>query len=79
MPAAKGVYVQGTFKLKTEDGIAHGEIVVKDHSMWGLGPLFRAAQTEPGDVLVLKFDLARSQAVAILGDESLIDAWASTA
>jgi hypothetical protein len=49
-----------------------GQLVVSDHGTWGLGPLFRRRGGEPGDMLLLTFDLQRRQVTARLGDLAVI-------
>jgi hypothetical protein len=49
-----------------------GQLVVSDRATWGLGPLFRRRGGEPGDILLLTFDLQRRQVSARLGDLAVI-------
>ena len=49
-----------------------GQLVISDHATWGLGPLFRRRGGEPGDILLLTFDLRQSEVTARLGDLAVV-------
>jgi hypothetical protein len=72
LPASFREHVSGRYALRTEDDLVIGQLVVSDHSTWGLGPLFRRRGGEPGDILLLTFDLQRRQVTARLGDSAVI-------
>ena len=72
LPASFRQYVSGRYALRTEDGLAIGQLVVSDHATWGLGPLFRRRGGEPGDMLLLTFDVQRRLVTARLGDLAVI-------
>jgi hypothetical protein len=72
IPASFRQQVSGRYALLTEDGLMIGQLVVSDHATWGLGPLFRRRGGEPGDILLLTFDLQRRQVLARLGDLAVI-------
>ena len=72
-PAAMKVFVSGEFLLKVEDGSPVGTAVVQESGAWGLGPFFRRRGGEPGDHLILVFDLAAREAVVHIGDADLLD------
>lgn len=72
LPASFRQQVSGRYALRTEDGLVIGVLVVSDHGTWGLGPLFRRRGGEPGDMLLLTFDLQQRQVTARLGDLAVI-------
>jgi len=72
LPASFRQQVSGRYALRTEDGLVIGQLVVSDHATWGLGPLFRRRGGEPGDMLLLTFDMQRRQVTARLGDLAVI-------
>ena len=72
-PAAMKTFVSGEFPLKVEDGSPIGTAVVQESGAWGLGPFFRRRGGEPGDHLILVFDLAAREAVVHIGDADLLD------
>jgi hypothetical protein len=72
IPAGFRQQVSGRYALRTEDGLVIGQLVVTDRATWGLGPLFRRRGGEPGDMLLLTFDLQRRQVTARLGDMAVI-------
>ena len=73
VPAAMKTFVSGEFLLKAEDGSLVGAAVVQESGAWGLGPFFRRRGGEPGDHLVLVFDLTAREAVVQIGDADLLD------
>ncbi len=73
VPAAMKTFVSGEFPLKGEDGSSIGTAVVQESGAWGLGPFFRRRGGEPGDHLILVFDLAAGEAVVHIGDADLLD------
>jgi len=72
LPGSLRDQVKGSFVLKTEDGVGIGRLVVSDKATWGLGPLFRRRGGEPGDVLLLTFDLRRREVTAQMGDSAIL-------
>jgi hypothetical protein len=60
-------FVAGRFLLKTQDGSEVGNLVVSRNACWGLRPLFMKKGGEPGDVVVLTFDLKRREANVRVG------------
>jgi len=62
----------GRYVLRTEDGQSIGHLVVSDNATWGLSPLFRRRGGEPGDILLLTFDLQRHEVTARVGDSSVV-------
>ena len=73
VPAAMKSFVSGDFLLKAEDGSPIGTVVVQESGAWGLGPFFTRRGGEPGDHLILVFDLAAHEAVVHIGDDDLLD------
>ena len=73
VPATMKEFINGTFELKSSDDKHLGYLTIKESGAWGLVPLFRRRGGEPGDFLILEFDLKKKEAVAKLGDESLIE------
>jgi hypothetical protein len=72
LPASFRQQMSGHYLLRTEDGLTVGQLVVSDQATWGLGPLFRRRGGEPGDILLLTFDLRRREVTARLGDLSVL-------
>ena len=73
VPAAMKTFANGEFLLKVEDGSPIGTAVIQESGAWGLGPFFRRRGGEPGDHLILVFDLAAREAVVHIGDADLLD------
>ena len=73
VPTAMKTYVSGEFRLKVEDGSSIGTVVVQESGAWGLGPFFTRRGGEPGDHLILVFDLVAREAVVHIGDADLLD------
>jgi len=73
IPAAMKQFIQGDFNLKAADGVYIGNLKAKDFSGWSLSTFFRRRGGEPGDYLVLTFDLGSHEAKAYIGDEGLLD------
>jgi hypothetical protein len=73
VPGSLRTFIQGKFTLLTADNAAAGTLVAKDHTAWGLGPLFRRRGGEPGDYLSIVFNLSQRAAVAQIGDASLTE------
>jgi len=63
---------RGRYTLRTEDGQRVGHLVVSENATWGLSPLFRRRGGEPGDILLLTFDLRRHEVTARLGDLAVV-------
>jgi hypothetical protein len=66
-------FLYGQFAIESPDGGKFGTITVADTGAWGLGPFFRRRGGEPGDYLLIVFDLGRRVSVMRLGDEFLKD------
>lgn len=72
LPASFRQQMKGRYALRTEDGLTVGQLVVSDQATWGLGPLFRRRGGEPGDILLLTFNLQQREVTARLGDMTVI-------
>ncbi len=73
VPAGMRSNIQGKFALKTSDGASISTLKAKQSSAWSLTPLFSRRGGDPGDYLVLTFDLGKREAKAYLGQEDLLD------
>ena len=73
VPAAMKEQVRGRFTIRTPDGQEAGTLVSKNGCAWGLGPVLRGHDAEPGDQLVILFDSATHEAVVHLGEEAVAD------
>ena len=67
VPAGIQRFVTGKYVLRTQDGSEVGNLAISGSSGWGLKPLFRKRGGEPGDVVVLTFDVQRHEVVGRLG------------
>jgi hypothetical protein len=75
VPAGLRGILDGQYPLSTSDDVQVATLVVQSEncSAWGLSPFFRRRGGEPGDYLLLRFDLKTSSAEASLGDETLLE------
>jgi hypothetical protein len=71
VPSSMKPFVKGQFILKDNDNSRIGSVVVKENGAWGLGPFFKRRGGEPGDSLVILFNLAAHEAAVRIGDASL--------
>jgi hypothetical protein len=78
IPAAMQQYINGDFNLKSSDGSIVGNLVARDSSAWGIGPIARRKGAEEGDYMTLVFDLSLKTATMYLGDESLLEKFQPT-
>jgi len=78
IPAAMQQFINGDFKLKPNDGSIVGNLVARDNSAWGIGPILRRKGAEENDYMVLVFDLSLKTATIYLGDESLLEKFQPT-
>jgi hypothetical protein len=72
LPLSFRQQLRGRYVLRTEDGQKIGHLAVSDNATWGLSPLFRRRGGEPGDILLLTFDLRRHEVTAKLGDLAVV-------
>jgi len=54
-------------------GTQAGSLTFADNGSWGIGPFLRRSGAEPGDYLLLSFDLKERKAIAWIGDVDLLD------
>lgn len=75
IPASMKRFLQGEFELKAVDGASIGRLVVGENGTYGLTPFFNRRGGKTGDYLVLTFNLSLREAVAQIGDISLLEAF----
>jgi hypothetical protein len=73
VPPGFKALLQGSFTATVADRQRIGTLVVKETAGWGLGPFFRRRGGEPGDILLLVFDLSTKTAVISIGDQDLLN------
>jgi hypothetical protein len=78
-PAGTRSFLAGRkFAAVSHDAVPYGTLGVTDDGMvYGLSTFQSQSDCDPGDILVFEFDLAESKATLILGDEELLDRYAS--
>ena len=69
VPAAMKQHVQGRFAIRTRDGEEAGTLVSKNGCAWGLGPVLRGRDVNPGEQLLILFDPKAQEAVVYIGEE----------
>jgi hypothetical protein len=67
VPSGIRRFIEGRYLLRTQDGSEVGTLVASGQAAWGLGPFFRRRGGEPGDVVMLTFDLQRHEAAVQIG------------
>lgn len=72
VPAAMSEQVRGRFAIRTGEGEAAGTLVSKNGCAWGLGPVLRGQDAEPGDHLLILFDMGQHEAQIYIGDENIL-------
>ena len=78
VPPGLKSFLQGPFALKAADGTPVGTVAVKEGTGWGIGPFFRCRGGEPGDTIVIVFDLKAKEARLSIGDDDLIEEYQPT-
>jgi hypothetical protein len=73
IPSAMHSYLAGEYRLRTMNDVHVGAVVAKEANGWGLSPFFRRRDGDPGDTLVIVFDLAKHEAVVSIGDSALLE------
>lgn len=73
IPSGVKRFVNGQFRLKTEDGLTVGMLNSRGGSAWGFAPFFAQRGGEPGDHLTIVLDPKTREAVVHLGDDRIID------
>jgi hypothetical protein len=69
VPAAMKKQVGGKYTIRTPENQEAGTLVSKNGCAWGLGPVLRGHNAQPGDQLIIVFDSAAHQAVVHIGGE----------
>jgi hypothetical protein len=60
------------------DGTPCGTIgITDDGTIYGLAPFSQIAGADPGDIVVLEFDLTTQVVTLFLGDDELLDSYGS--
>lgn len=72
VPAAMKVAVEGKFLIRTADGQESGTLVSKNGCAWGLGPVLRSHNAQPGEHLIILFHTLDHEALISIGDENLL-------
>lgn len=72
VPGALRDELRGRYALQPEEEHL-GEISTDGQNLWGLGRLLKQRGAEPGDALVLEFDLISSECFAYLGGAEILD------
>jgi Sigma-70, region 4/Bacterial RNA polymerase, alpha chain C terminal domain len=73
VPSSLKKFLQGKFTLRAAGGGVMGTLSVRENSGWGLGPFYRRRGGEPGDTLLIVFDVNRQEAEISVGDEGLLE------
>ena len=76
-PAGTSEYLAGQkFVAFTQDKIPCGTIGITDEgTAYGFGPFQRLTGGDPGDILVVEFDLQERRAALLLGSEELLESY----
>jgi len=76
-PAGARKFVTGQkFTASTPDGVPCGTVGVTNEGLaYGFGVFQRLSGWEPGDIVVVEFDLVERKATLVLGSEELLDAY----
>jgi hypothetical protein len=75
VPASMRGFLLGRFLVEMADGAEVGKIQVAKQNSWGLGTLIRRRGVEPGDFIVLEFNLQKRRAKAFLGSAELVESF----
>ena len=73
VPASVKDYIEGEFRLRTEENQTVGRIVIKETSAWGFSAFFRRRGGETGDYMLLIFNTENKEIIIHIGDEDLIE------
>ena len=69
IPAGMKKYLEGTYTLKTIDGVNIGSFRIKDNAGWSLGGFYRRRGAEEGDYMLMLFDIKSRVAWIALGED----------
>lgn len=75
VPAAMKDLVAGKFTIRTVDGHESGTLVSKNGCAWGLGPVLRGHNAQPGEYLVIVFNARDCEATISIGDENVVNSF----
>jgi hypothetical protein len=75
VPASIRGFLLGRFLLETADGIEVGKVHVAEQNSWGLATFIRRREVEPGDFIVLEFNLRERRVKAFLGGSELVESF----
>lgn len=73
VPASVKDYIEGEFRLRTEENQTVGRIVIREASAWGFSAFFRRRGGEIGDYMLLLFNTRSMEITIHIGDEDLIE------
>ena len=73
VPSAMKEKLGGKFSLYVSDGSHVGTLVSKNGCAWGLGPVLRGHNAEPGDYLLIHFNVRDRKAQVRIGDEHVLE------
>lgn len=79
VPSGMRGFLLGRFQVEMADGTEVGKIQVAEQNAWGLGILIRRREVEPGDFVVLEFNLQERRAKAFLGGAELWESYCDAA
>lgn len=77
IPSSIQKYIVGEFPLFSADEINMGTLKSNNGNTWGLKPFFRRRGAEPGDYMLLMYDLNRKSVSVKLGDEDILESVSS--
>lgn len=76
-PGPMQKYLTGEFSLYSADEIHMGSLKSNQGSTWGLSPYFRRRGAEPGDSMLLLYNINSKKVSVKLGDEDIFDRFVS--
>jgi hypothetical protein len=79
VPSAMKRALEGEYPVATADGARIGTLTIRENGGWGLGPFYTRRGGEPGDYLVVRFELATRTATVYLGGKDLFEEYRSAA
>jgi RNA polymerase alpha subunit len=78
VPPSIREFLLGGFLVEMGNGTEMGKVQIAKQHAWGLGTLIRRRQIEPGDFVLLEFDLRDRRVRAFLGGAELIESFCKT-
>jgi hypothetical protein len=73
IPGGMKQFLQGDFTIIAADGTLIDHLKIKDHSGWSLAHFFQRRGGDPGDFLILIFDISTRKVEARIGAEDILD------